>query len=105
MTKNKHKKIKIKKMDRECWNLNISFAKWLEPRLKLYLKRGGKIVDLDFYKFAIDGIEKTQREWIETMIDLCSWINNDDNFLDDKFTDKLLFLGKIWATVLPSMWW
>ena len=49
-----------KKISKECWNLDSEFFKWLEIRLKTYLKEAGKYVDLKYYKFAVDDKELNQ---------------------------------------------
>lgn len=105
MTKKRLRKREIKKMDRDCWNLDMSFIKWLEPRLKQYLKRGGKVVDLTYHKFVVMEVEKTQEEWINEMILLCDYLLNDNNWCNDGYKYKMHYLCEIWAAVMPAMWW
>lgn len=105
MTKKRLRKREIKKMDRECWNLNTSFIEWLEPRLKLYLKRGGKVVDLTYYKFTIRELEKTQEDWVKEMITLCDYLLDDNNGFEVDYKEKMQYLCEIWAAVVPCMWW
>lgn len=105
MTKKRIRKREIKKMDRECWNLDMSFIKWLEPRLKLFLKRGDKFVDLTYYKFVIRGNEKTQKEWIDEMISICQYLNDDNKWFEDEYADKMHYLCEIWTELMPVMWW
>ena len=41
--------------DDECWNLDITFLKWINSRFKKYKEKAGKIVDLEFHKFKYKG--------------------------------------------------
>lgn len=104
MRKKRLRHIELKKMDRECWNLDISFVQWLKPRLQQYLKRGGKIVDLTFYKFTIRGVEKTQEEWIKEMITICDYLLTY-NWFAEEYADKMHYLCEIWTEVMFAMWW
>ena len=97
-----------KKLSKECWSLDVSFYKWLKEHLKVYLKDAGNIVDLEYHKFEVDGTEYTQLEIIETMLaildsieelDVCDWTFQED--LKRMTSD----LCKLWAIILPAMWW
>lgn len=95
----------LKKISNDCWNLDISFIRWLYPRLKTYLKEGGKCIDLNYYRFNIDDEEKTQKEWILEMIGLCEYLLDSNKWLADDYVNKMRRLGRIWAEVMPCMWW
>lgn len=107
MTKKRLRKIEMKKMDRECWDLDMSFINWLEPRLKQYVKRGGKIVDLTYHKITVDGIERDQLYWINEMLTLCDLIHYEErqSSFDNDIKENEMRIGRIWAEVLPYMWW
>ena len=97
-----------KKLSKECWSLDVSFYKWLKEHLKVYLKDAGNIVDLEYHKFEVDGAEYTQLEIIETMLAILDSIEElgvfDWAFHEDlkRMTSDLC---KLWAIILPAMWW
>lgn len=99
-----------KKISRDCWNLDLSFYKWLQPRLKCYLKEAGKVIDLDFYKVEYNGKTYTQRECIERMIEILDvyfskrkvYYFGDDPKETIEIQDELLVL---WSKVCHIMWW
>lgn len=105
-----------KKISKECWNLDSEFFKWLEIRLKTYLKEAGKYVDLKYYKFAVDDKELSQEEIIKKMLVLLEEIRKIDyqeepydkcNYKEANrlYKEKIQELCKLWGVVLPSMWW
>ena len=81
--------------ERETWGLDFTSACWLYEHLCMYMDIGGKVVDLDFYKFDVpvleyngyngynggkqewsDGVEKWYKHTFKTMtqrecIELC----------------------------------
>lgn len=91
--------------NRETWNLNTNFYVWLYERLKMYKKHASKIVDLTFYKFEYDGETLTQIECIDRMIEGCKLYIEDDENPDKEVQKKIEDVAKIWAMVLPHMWW
>ena len=44
--------------ERETWSLDFTFSCWLYEHLRMFLDIGGKIVDLNFYKFEISVLEE-----------------------------------------------
>lgn len=90
--------------DRETWNLDFVFYLWLYERLKMFLDV--TIIDLDFPRFEYNGKEYTQRQMIDMMIErLEFYFCKEYNDWNTEHVDYVLEIGKIWATVLPAMWW
>ena len=106
MTRKKRRTIDKRRISRDCWDLDWAFYKWLSDRLPVYLKEGGSVVDLTYYKFKdYNGEEKTQEEIIKRMIVLVNYLLSDylawtDEY--DKAHDELMYL---WTTVIRAMWW
>lgn len=69
------------------------------------LSRYGRI-NLDFHKFECNGTEYTQRQLIDMMIERLEFsFRKEYNDFDE---DKYMYVSKIekiWAIVLPAMWW
>lgn len=110
----------------DTWNLSTSAMMWLYERLIEYRKRTEDIIDLDFHTFEVDGMEYTQKQLLDDLIDIAECIlcepenisiksevwnrlvnnkywhkrSNDDfmNYLEKRF-------WKIWSIVFPAMWW
>jgi hypothetical protein len=61
---------------RETWDLPYSFVVWLYPRLLIYLKEAGEIINLDYYEYEVEGQERRLPEIIKEMIELCESILN-----------------------------
>lgn len=109
-----------KKLSKECWSLDVSFYKWLKEHLKVYLKDAGNIVDLEYHKFEVDGSEYTQLEIIEAMLVILDSIEELGVFdwafpkgetveevqeNQEDLTRMTSDLCKLWAIILPTMWW
>lgn len=104
MTKKRLRKIEEKKIYKECYDLDYSFIKWLNIRLKIYLKGASNIIDLTFYKFEFNGKIYTQEELIKKMIKLSDEILLAD-FHDEDCYKKIDDLLEIWKLVFHVMWW
>lgn len=90
--------------DRETWNLDFVFYLWLYERLKMFLDV--TVIDLDFHRFEYNGKEYTQRQMIDMMIERLEFcFSKEYNSFNAEHVDYVLEIGKIWATVLPAMWW
>ena len=105
-----NKRIKKKKnksiIHKECWNLDVSFYKWLEKRLPIYLEDANAVIELDTYKFDIFGQELTQREVIKAMIsDLKYILNPKVSDWSKEYDDTVNHLMKCWSEVIEAMWW
>lgn len=104
MTKKRLRKIEEKKIYKECYDLDYSFIKWLNIRLKIYLKGALNVIDLTFYKFEFKGKIYTQEELIKKMIKLSDEILASD-WIDEGYSEKIDELLDIWKLVFKVMWW
>lgn len=52
----------------DTWNLDTTVLMWLYERLIEYKERAGKVVNLNYHIFEINGQEKAQTEWIDELI-------------------------------------
>lgn len=92
--------------DRETWDLQRAFYLWLYERLMKYVESASPIINLEFHKFEYKGKEYTQLEMIDMMLDLLKFCFSPEfNDLDQEHLEKINEIGKMWALVLPAMWW
>ena len=92
--------------ERETWNLQYSFYLWLYERLKMYLLTAGVNIDLSHHIFEYEGASYTQQQMIDMMIERLEFYCSDKYQSYDKEQQKYVGeIEKIWATVLPAMWW
>jgi hypothetical protein len=63
-----------------------------------------KFVQLDYHTFTLDEVTKTQIEWIHEIQRLCEQ-SFQLEYIDDERTKCGQQAWKIWAEILPSMWW
>lgn len=93
--------------ERETWALDHAFYCWLYERLKMYVERASKIVKLDFHKFEYEGEELTQQECIDRMMYGCEvyFAQEDEWDISEEDRKVISDIAKIWAIVLPAMWW
>lgn len=95
---------------RDTWNLSMTMIELLYERLCLYKKEASKHIQLDFHKFEYKGVEKTQLEMIDILLDkLKVKLVVEDYDLDKEmvlekyaYTDDIWI---IWAMLEPVMWW
>jgi len=91
---------------RETFSLDWNFYQWLYERLIVYRDVGGKVVDLTFHKFEWKGVEYTQLEMIDKLIEELRWaLTGEDAYKDMEGYERLMEIGRMWAIILPSMWW
>ncbi len=91
---------------RETWCLDSVFAEWLYTRCKMYLDTAQ--VSLDFHKFKYKEKMITQEEAIKKIIKWTEFYilhKNDCNENETKAYKKLIKAAKLWAKILPCMWW
>lgn len=95
--------------ERVSWNLNTFMTEQIYTWLKIYYKFASKMVNLDFYKFMIDGKELTQRECILQIIDdMKYWLKNNDCLIQKKEEEaaaKISNAYKMIGIVFPTLWW
>lgn len=92
---------------RETWNLDYTFYLWLYERLMKYLEDAESVVDLTWTKVEYNGKTYTQRELIDMMLERLKRFLTDEDFNDyEEENYKWLHeIEKIWAVILPAMWW
>ena len=87
--------------ERETWDMSYSFFCWLYERLMMF--KDIDFIDLDFHKFEVNGIEMTQRECIDKMLDNCKEIIVDGSVnLKTDLREEVL---NIWKECINAMWW
>lgn len=92
--------------ERETWSLETAFYCWLYERLKMFLDVN--CIDLTFHKFEYEGETLTQQECIDRMIKGCEVFFSLDDYQWSATTEQQKIIedvAKIWALVLPAMWW
>lgn len=108
--------------ERETWDLRYTSACWLYQHIKFYKELGGQIVDLSFYKFKFrddDGkkSELTQEQSIDKILELLEnfikyenksgiWEDVDKENEEELKTQKgLQEAFRMYAEIIPAMWW
>lgn len=91
---------------RECWGLDSTFYQWLYERLMMYKEKAQKVVDLTYHKFSYEGNGYTQIELIDAMLErLRLYFSDSYNEYDEKQWNYVHEIERIWAVVLPAMWY
>lgn len=95
--------------ERATWNLNTFMTEQIYTWLKMYYKYANKQINLDFYKFTIDGKEFTERECILRIIaDIEFWLKNNDSLNQEKEKEadaKISNAYKMIGIIFPVLWW
>lgn len=92
--------------DRETWNLNTCFYAWLYERLQMYLDRASTVINLEYHTFEYDGKTYTQKEMIEQICEIIEYYFSDKyNDWDKNDEEYVSNIEKMWAVVMPAMWW
>lgn len=95
--------------ERSSWDLNTFMTEHIYIWLKMYYKYASKRINLDFYKFTIDGKEFTERECILLIIDdIEFWLKNNDSLNQEKEKEaeaKICNAYKIIGIIFPVLWW
>lgn len=91
----------------ETWDLNYTFATWLYEHLVGYVEASSHIVDLTFHTFKYQNKEYSQLELImECKKNLEMYFKHQDELLfSDESSDYLQEATRIFAVLLPAMWW
>lgn len=92
--------------ERETWGLNDLFIGWLYSHLKMYEECASKIINLDFHKITYDGVEYTQKEVLDVILESCEeylLVRNDWN-KEKKARENLTKALHLWAEVFPAFW-
>lgn len=106
----KHWKQKIKYgfTSRETWDLDYTFYCWLYERLRMYMDEAKDEVDLTFHKHYFKGKEYTEEELLNQLINRLKYyfkVSDCTLLLEREDKEYIEEIGKIWAILLPSMWW
>lgn len=93
--------------DDECWNLDISFIKWVNSRFKKYKEQASKIVDLEYHKFTYKRKKYTQLELIDKIIYLTDeYIKKVNLCLSEIDLDPIKNeIFDIFKKIYWTMWW
>lgn len=91
--------------ERETWSLDNTFYCWLYERLMMFLEFAEDAINLEFYKFEINGEILTQRQCINKMIDGCKAVFESKGYPNEEQQKKIDDITKIWHEVIPTMWW
>ena len=90
----------------ETWSLDSTFYAWLYEHIKMYIEKGGEIVNLEYHKFEYKGITYTQLELLEQICKRVEYYYSDEyNDWDRADVEYINEIGEMWALVLPAMWW
>ncbi len=90
----------------ETWSLDSTFYAWLYEHIKMYIEKGGEIVNLEYHKFEYKGITYTQLELLEQICKRVEYYYSDEyDDWDDSDVEYINEIGEMWALVLPAMWW
>lgn len=119
--------------ERETWSMDYTAAEWLYCHLKLYLETAEKIVDLTYHRFTVPVLDETnksddadladrifpivqQEVTHKEAIDLCigyleAYLRTQDELCNHTFEEEREAYEKeqaafrIFAEILPAMWW
>ena len=93
----------------ETWDLYNVFAIWLYSRIKGYIEYASSVVDIEYHKFEYEGSEYTQKQLCEMILEYLEFYfhtsKSDSWEIEDEGLHKLQDAAKIWAVILPAMWW
>ena len=93
---------------RETYALNDTFYCWLYERLRMYVDKASKIIDLEYHRFTWKGKEYTQLDLIRELLTHLEFYfkSTEDCILLNLEEEKIVReIGEIWAILLPAMWW
>lgn len=85
--------------ERETYSLDYSFILWLYERLKMYLDKSDKIIDLTFHKYTFRGKEYTQKEMIVMLITKLEYVFHSATY---GISDDIL---EIFTLIVHDLWW
>lgn len=92
--------------ERETWDLDSCFYAWLYEHIKMYLEKADKIINLEFHKFEYEGTTYTQKELLEQICEIIEYYFSDSfDDLEEADWNYVHNIEKMWAVVMPAMWW
>lgn len=90
----------------DTWSLDTAFYAWLYEHLRMYVEKASEIVNLEYHKFEYRGAELTQLQIINMILDRIRYYFSDEyddwSEVDAPYIQEI---GKLWAMILPAMWW
>lgn len=90
--------------ERETWSLDFTFYLWLYERLVAYKEIC--CCDLSYHTWDYNGKAYTQEELIDMMLERLRFSFSDEyNDWNDQQWTYVHEIEKIWALILPAMWW
>lgn len=91
--------------ERSSWDLNTFMTEHIYIWFKMYYKYADKRINLDFYKFTIDGKELTERECVLQIIaDMEFWLLNNEE-KEKEAEAKICNAYKMIGIIFPVLWW
>lgn len=88
----------------ETWCMDFTFATWLYEHLVGYVEAAGKIVNLEYHDFEYEGKTYKQLELINLCLDkIKEYLTDEDLWVSNN--KHLVEATRIWAILLPVMWW
>lgn len=91
---------------RETWGLDFTFYLWLYEHLMMYKEKAANVVDLEYDVVDYEGKTYNQLQLIDMMLKRLrfrlSEEFDDSNWWHHHYVHEI---EKIWALVLPAMWW
>ena len=92
--------------ERETWDLQFTFFLWLYERLKMYVFAASPNIDLNHHRFVYNETSYTQQQMIDMMLERLEFYFSDKyQRYDQEQQPYIEEIAKLWATVLPAMWW
>lgn len=92
--------------DRETWELQFAFYFWLYERLMMYVEHAGTIVNLEYHTFEYEGKEYNQKQLIDLILERLRFCFSPEfDEYNEKHVEIVSSIAKLWAIVLPVMWW
>lgn len=93
---------------KDTWDLNLSFVRWITPRLEYYLNTAGKFVDLESnmisFKYEHEAKLYNVGGALEEIISVFNeYLSRND--IDTYFTNKMRRARHLLAEILPYLWW
>lgn len=92
--------------ERDTYSLNFTLVCWLYERLRFFQE--GTCIDLNFWKFNINGEALTQAQCIQRMINDCKILMTGDDYKEEDINkmnvakdDLFMVLNKVYWV----MWW
>lgn len=92
--------------ERETWCLSACFYAWLYEHIKMYLDKADKVINLEFHKFKYNDETYTQKELLEEICEMIEYYFSDSyNDWNEEDCEYVSNIEKMWAVVMPAMWW